>query len=187
MSSLKLLSRLRKYNDGDVEAYLKTQMRQNLKAIENALDSVQSCATRIYLSENLTVYPNNSSEKINFDRINYDSNLAFNLSLKRYECKKSGIYNASALTLVQGTNVLANIYSINMRKNGTFYSNGTYKKFTVTTSESLSYSDTVDLVIGDYVEFYVYGLGDNSVNGITLQAGDNGSNTYASINWICDI
>lgn len=162
-------------------------MRQNLKAIENALDNVQSCATRIYLSANLTVYPNNTSEKITFDSVNYDSNISYNRSLKRYDCKKSGIYGICGLALIPGTNVLANIYSINMKKNGVFYSNGTYKKFTVTTSESLSYADTVSLVIGDYLEFYIYGLGDNSVNGIVLQAGDNGSNTYASINWICDI
>jgi len=37
VSRLNLLSRLRRYTDGDIGSYLKTEMRQNYKAIEGAL------------------------------------------------------------------------------------------------------------------------------------------------------
>lgn len=188
MTALKQLAKLRRYDGNNVENYLTTQMRQNYKAIEAAFDLLSSCSTRSYLRENIVLYPNNSSVKVPLNSVSFDTNSSYDLNTNAYVCKKSGAYSVSACIRLAGTNILANIYAIAIYKNGSLCSIGNLNNFTAVTGQSLVHTDLIPLVVGDNLELQLIGVGNNSVNGVSLITGEPvGSSTYFCVSWLGNI
>jgi len=137
-------------------------------------------AARAYRGTNQTGFnPNNSYVKVNIDTVSKDTNGLFDTANSKYVVGISGWYTISANVFIAGTNVLNNLYVPSIYKNGSQLSIGQGSYPLANNSIPLNIVDTVYLNAGDYIEIYVYGAGNNSVNTLTISSGAN--NTYFSI------
>jgi hypothetical protein len=127
-------------------------------------------AARIYKATNQTaIGPNGSGVKLTFDTASYDKQGAW--ASNKYTVQVSGVYDIQANLVFLGTNVLANGYFAIIYKNGNIYSYGAPYYPAVSTIFGIAAFDSLDLVAGDYIEIGIYGIGNNSVNTLTLDGG----------------
>lgn len=130
-------------------------------------------AAKAKLSANQTgVSPNNSYVKINFNSVTasscFDTHGAYDTSAYRYNVPVSGKYRLDGLILIANTNVLNNRYLVTIRKNGYDVFRGDEKTQAANTYVSLLFSGLVDVVVDDYLEVYIYGVGDNSASNLII-------------------
>jgi microcystin-dependent protein len=139
-------------------------------------------ACRAYLSANQTgVNPNNSSVKINFNATTLDTHGGWNTSTYRYTCPAPGIYEVDAMAYTAAGNVLANIYIMQILKNGVIVQNGSPTTAIAATSVGPSAKWLGNCIEGDYFEFNFYGAGNNSASTLTLFGPTGTVNSNATI------
>lgn len=134
--------------------------------------ATESVNARAVLSGNQSgINPNNSDVKINLNSISYDSHVTFNTSTYRYNCPASGLYSVDSRVYLGTTNVLANIYSIKIYKNGSLaVTSPFYIPASAGTYLDMAYTDKVKCLSGEYLELYIYGGGNNSSSTLTALA-----------------
>jgi len=126
------------------------------------------------------VNPNNSTVLIAFNnvstvsKVGYDNYTAFNTTDSYFQAPKAGAYNVSAKLSFLGTNVLASSYnsivivSTTDFASGTQVAAGTSVTAALTTAFSLTVNVDLSLASGDRVFMGLFGLGNNSINTITM-------------------
>lgn len=135
----------------------------------NQIAANELVAARAYAAADITgVNPNNSYVKINLDSRDFDSHSFFDTSAKRFNIPVAGTYRISYNLLFNGTNILNNTYAAAIYKNNALVSN-VCRAYGSTAGQAiaLSGSVTLKLNVGDYIEPYVYGAGNNSVSTLT--------------------
>jgi hypothetical protein len=130
-------------------------------------------AAKATLSANQTgVNPNNSAVKINFNSVTasscFDTIGAYNTATYRYNVAVPGKYSVSGNIIVANSNVLNDRYIAMIYKNGAEVFRGADKTQAATTYVSLDFSGTIDAVAGDYIEAYLFGVGNNSASTLTV-------------------
>jgi hypothetical protein len=129
--------------------------------------------------------PNASGVKINIDSVTPlsgmggDTHGGFDTVNKRYVVKVPGDYWVSARADFGGTNVLNDRYILFVAKNGTLVFRGTELTPAAANVVALTGSAKISLVAGDYLEVFITGVGNNSVNTLTINSGP--AVTYLSI------
>lgn len=133
-----------------------------------------------YRATNQTgVNPNNSAVKVTIDTVTADTHAAFSTANNRYVAPVSGYYDFSAAITFSGTNVLANEYYLGFYKNGSaVVYPGWYRASAGTSFLLTGNSGPIYLNAGDYVELYVFGVGNNSASTLTVAGGS--TNTWFS-------
>lgn len=121
------------------------------------------------------VNPNNSAVKVTFNTANDDTVGGFDTVNSRYVVKVPGKYRLSGSVYTSGTNVLANTYYTVLYVNGAAVKNGP----PITASAGNPTGGSVDwigqLAAGNYVELFLFGVGNNSVNTLSVFGGINSS------------
>lgn len=121
------------------------------------------------------VNPNNSAVKITFNTGNDDTAGGFDTVNSRYVVKVPGKYRLSGSVYTSGTNVLANTYYAVLYVNGAAVKNGP----PITASAGSPTGGSVDwigqLAVGDYVELFLFGVGNNSASTLSVFGGINSS------------
>jgi len=121
------------------------------------------------------VNPNNSAVKVTFNTANDDTAGGFDTVNSRYVAKVPGKYRLSGSVYTSGTNVLANTYYTVLYVNGAAVKNGP----PITASAGNPTGGSVDwigqLAVGDYVELFLFGVGNNSVSTLSVFGGINSS------------
>ena len=130
-------------------------------------------AAKVSFSADQTgVNPNNSAVKLNFNSITtngaFDTHGAYDTSAFRYNVKVPGKYQVGGVVTLANTNVLNNRYILLVYKNGSEVLRGEEKTPAAGTYTSLTFSGLVNTVAGDYLEVYVYGVGNNSASTLTV-------------------
>lgn len=130
-------------------------------------------AARVKLSANQTgVNPNNSAVKVNFNSVTvtscFDTHGAYDTSAFRYNVAVPGKYEVAGLVALADTNILNNRYIVLIYKNGAEVLRGDEKTQAANTYLSLPFSGSIDAVSGDYIEVYLYGVGNNSASTLTI-------------------
>lgn len=121
------------------------------------------------------VNPNNSQVKVLINGLgpnNLDTVAGWDFINNRYVVKTSGSYRINAGIELAGTNVLAQTYAGRIVVNGTTSYSFDIVTPAAVTPFALTGSVTINLVAGDYVELFLFGLGNNSVNTLTIQNGN---------------
>lgn len=127
-------------------------------------------AMRGYLSANQTgINPNNSAVKINFDTRSFDTHAG--LGSNKYTIPVSGKYSVKSTIAISSTNVLNSLYQLVIYKNGSVYCYGPTAYPPAASTFYLPIADEVDCVAGDYIEIYLYGVGNNSASTLTAVSG----------------
>ena len=137
---------------------------------------------RAYLNSNQTgVNTNGTFVKINLNATSYDTHSIFNTALYKGTITVAGKYKLSGQIALTGTNTLTNGYQAMLYVNGVLYSQGaTVYPYTAGTAMFMPVSDTANLNVNDYVELYLFGSGNNSVNTLTVDG--RSSVTFLNIN-----
>lgn len=121
------------------------------------------------------VNPNNSAVKITFNTANDDTAGGFDTANSRYVVKVPGKYRLSGSVYTSGSNVLANTYYTVLYVNGAAVKNGP----PITASAGNPTGGSVDwigqLAVGDYVELFLFGVGNNSSSALSVFGGINSS------------
>lgn len=110
---------------------------------------------------------NNSAVKIAFNSVaspGYDSVAAFDTTNNRYDIKSSGKYKITASINVINTNVLNSRYLLMVYKNGSEILRGSEITPAAGTYFSLAANGELNLIAGDYLELFIYGVGNNSAS-----------------------
>jgi len=127
-------------------------------------------AMRGYLSANQTgINPNNSAVKINFDTRSFDTHAG--LGSNKYTIPVAGKYSVKSTIAIAATNVLNSLYQLVIYKNGSVYCYGPTAYPPAASTFYLPIADEVDCVAGDYIEIYLYGVGNNSASTLTAVSG----------------
>ena len=127
------------------------------------------------------VNTNNSSVKVTLDTAAYDTHGGVNTGSNRYDVKVAGYYRVSARATLQSTNVIANADAyLVIYKNGSEAARGISSFGPVSTGRELGVTNLLYLAVGDYLELYFYGAGNNSGSNLTLY-GDSSSANYTSL------
>lgn len=126
-------------------------------------------AATAYSAANVTgLNPNNSAVKVAFDSAETDTHGAWDTTNKRYNVKVPGLYRVGFNLMIVGTNVVNNQYQGFLYKNGAQVRSLNTETPGATTAFSLSGSTVLLLTVGDYLEPYLYGAGNNSANTLTM-------------------
>jgi hypothetical protein len=132
------------------------------------------------------VNPNNSAVKIQFSSVatvnNFgeDTHAAFDtVTNNRYSFPSAGSYRIQTQATVTSTNVLNNRYFLQVKVNGNEAFRGNDITPAATTQFTALASGTVNVKATDYVEVYLYGVGNNSASTLTIDGGS--TNTFVSI------
>lgn len=145
---------------------------------DNAIGATETISMRAHrnASDQTSVNPNNSAVKVAFNSVasggaGFDDHGWFDTSNNRYTVGAAGKYCFSANVTVKSTNVLNNRYLLMIYKNGSEVTRG--KDFTpaATTQFSLAADDCIPLVSGDYLEVFLFGVGNNSASTLTIDGG----------------
>lgn len=134
----------------------------------NQIAASETVACKAYSAANITgLAPNNSYVKVNLDSKDFDTHGGWSTSNKRYDIQSAGVYEISLRLIFASTNVLANIYSANIYKNGVLTEILETRTPAVTTQFTVGGTCLMRLNAGDYLEPYLYGAGNNSVSTLT--------------------
>jgi hypothetical protein len=136
-------------------------------------------STYAYRTANQTgINTNNSAVKILLNTTDassagrgYDTAAQFESANNRIIIRAAGKYDIKGQISTLGANVLANAYYAQVFVNGSFILRGQYVFPTSGQEFSISVGSTLDLNAGDYVELFLFGVGNNSVNTITVTSG----------------
>lgn len=132
----------------------------------------ETVAARAYLSANQTgINPNASYVKLNFNTRDHDTHNAFDTAAYRYNVPSSGRYLISAVVAMASTNVLASFYELYLYKNNAAHSLLDRDTPAVSTGFGLGGQVVLNLNAGDYIEFYLYGSGNNTASTLTAAGG----------------
>lgn len=144
-----------------------------LSASETDTRVVSFAASR---SATQSAAPNASNVKIAYNTVSgaglKDTHGTFDTTNNRYVIPVAGDYQFNATFFIQSTNVLANNYQARLFVNGTIYQCGT--NFTAAAGAQFSGNVSAvitDLKVGDYVEVFIFGAGNNSASQLTVDAG----------------
>lgn len=140
-------------------------------AVSSADTATNVVASRYGLTSNLTgLAPNSTAVKITFADASTAPffDLTGSCSSGKYTAPVTGTYEISSSIIVISTNVLNNTYQARLYINGA-YSSVLQQNIPPATSQfTLTGSTQVKLNAGDYVEIYLFGSGNNSVNTLTV-------------------
>lgn len=117
------------------------------------------------------VNPNNSPVKITLNSVaspGFDSHAAFDTTNNRYIIQTAGKYAVNASIWSQATNVLNNRYILMIYKNGSENIRGQDYVPPAATAFGIVGSGIINCVSGDYIELYLYGVGNNSASTLTI-------------------
>lgn len=146
------------------------------------IGATETVACNAYLSSNQTgVNPNASFVKININAVEKDTHGAFSTSLYRWTAPVAGWYQINANLFIEATNTVADVYTACIYKNGSLLIYGKSSTVVTASYNSHSVSTVKYLVAGDYLELYMYGQGNNSVNTLTARGTSPGTTTYFQI------
>lgn len=150
----------------------------------SAISATETVTARAYLSADQTaVAPNGSNIKVNLASTSYDSHGGYDTTNKKYIAQIAGVYSVKARIATLTTNMLANDYQAVLYKNGAAYCFGQRVTFgAVSKAAGLTLVDDVSLAVGDYLELYIFGAGDNSASQITVDGDSGADRTYLSVN-----
>jgi hypothetical protein len=130
---------------------------------------------------------NGSSAKININYAPIDSHGSFNSGLTRYEAKFSGMYSINARAALQGANIIAGSeYRLFLTKNGSEIARGQSYVGVSGIASNLILVTSLYLNVGDYLELYIFGTGNNSVSTLTIY-GDGADAYYTSMSVKLDL
>lgn len=132
------------------------------------IDDGRLVACDISLSAPQSIGPNGSYVKINFNSTIKDTHNAFDTGNYKWVCQSSGWYDLSTNLWIASTNVLNSTYAVGFYKNGAAAAWGQILLPAAGEQFSLSCNCLKYLVSGDYIEVYVYGSGNNSVNKVDV-------------------
>jgi hypothetical protein len=129
-----------------------------------------------FRSGSQTVGPSGSNIKIGYNSVTgagtKDTHGLFDTTNNRYVIGVPGDYQVNASFFILSTNVLANNYQARIFVNGSLYQVGFNQTVTAGAQFSGNVSAVVtNLKIGDYIEIFLFGAGDNSVNTLTVDSG----------------
>ena len=111
---------------------------------------------------------NNSAVKITIDSAtNGDTHGMLDVANNRLVAKVPGWYDINSFVLVSGTNVLANLYYTIVNKNGATIAYGNSPSSTASVAFASVSSTKVQLNVGDYLELFIFGQGNNSASTLT--------------------
>ena len=125
-------------------------------------------AAHCYIDGANVLAPNASAVKILLSNASEDTHNGFVAANNRYVIQVPGRYNVSARTNIYGANVLNSIYFLTLYKNGSEIRRG-HEAIPVATN-NVGYTALgmdIDCKAGDYLELYLYGAGNNSINTIS--------------------
>lgn len=135
-------------------------------------------STYVYKNNAQSIATNNSAVKILLNDTTpvslgrgYDSISAIDASNSRVNIKSSGKYNISGSVRVNFNNVLNAGYYPIIYINGTAAVIGSYVFPTAGAEFTANVSSELNLIAGDYVELYLFGIGNNSTNQLSLNIG----------------
>lgn len=133
-----------------------------------------------YLSGNQSgVNPNNSAVKININAVTKDTHATFNTTLYKNVIQIAGWYDITGVISVADSNVLANKYNAYIYITGSMKLRGTSGIYSAGVGFTTSVNGKKWLNVGDYVELYLYGLGNNSASTLTISGA--AEDTYLQI------
>lgn len=145
--------------------------------------SMRVVAGRMYRNSSQTIGPNASDIKISLDTASStygaETHGMINTSSGRMDIKVSSWYRIFGIVDVASTNTLNTQYAVRFYRNGVLVTKGQYIIPPAATAWRISATDEIYLTAGDYIEMYVFGNGNNSVNTLTVNGGENV--TYMSI------
>jgi hypothetical protein len=128
---------------------------------------------------NQTIATNNTTVQIQINSLAstyaFDSHGAFNTSTYNYVAPLPGYYRVTGTLNVQGGNVLSTQYTAIIRVDGTDALQSSYSYPPAGTPFNLVVSGIVKLNAGQTVGLWFYGLGNNSVNTLTLLGSTTGT------------
>lgn len=159
-----------------------TLFQMNLLQGPEQIAASETVAARVYLSANQTgVNTNNSVVKVNINSRDFDTTNSWDTSAYRYNVPVSGKYKITTnISQLGGTNALAAQYQ------GILYKTGSPVLYFDSRTPSaagqafiLVGGTTLNLVVGDYIELYIYGQGNNSASTYSISGGT--SNTSLDI------
>lgn len=169
---------IRAYQNAAASVTLEAAANRNYVSIalinsNNQITINSPVAAKAYRGTNQTgINPNNSAVKITLDTIQKDTNGAFNTTDNRYVIPTSGVYSIEGQISLAGTNVLNNIYILQIYKNGSVFAQGNAQYPPASGNVYLSVSALdIEAKPGDYYELYFYGLGNNSASTLTAFSG----------------
>lgn len=140
----------------------------------------ESVTARVYFSSTQTgVNTNNTFVKLTPNAVSFDSHSSYSTGTNRYTAPVSGRFRVTGTFTIAGTNVLAADYQLAIYKNGVVYSAGPALVAAASNTTGVVINDLVNLLAGDYIEFYLYGAGNNSVSTLTINSGS--ANSFATI------
>jgi len=122
---------------------------------------------------------NNSFVKVAFSSAVFDTTGSFSSANSRFTAPVSGKYRISSAVLLASANVLASDYGLYLYKNGASARLFGYRTSAATTINAFNGSTTLQLNAGDYVEIFLYGLGNNSASTLTISGTT--ANTYFNV------
>lgn len=143
----------------------------NCQVSNDAETRVVACEA--YLSSDQTGIDTNSTyKKINFNAVSLDTHGSWDTAAYKYVVKVPGIYQIECRISLDNTNILAARYWVDLYVNGV----GDVRRGEELIPESESYVSlplhtVMNLKAGDYLEFYVVGVADHSVNKLTAVGG----------------
>lgn len=127
---------------------------------------------RMTLSANQAgVNPNNSYVKILFNNPTYNPAGMANPANSRIDIKSAGKYSIYASVVKSSANTLSSQYWLCIYKNGAETIRGPSIVPQAGTPTGFEAYDELDLVVGDYLEVYFYGVGNNSSSTLTFPNG----------------
>lgn len=140
-------------------------------------------AARMYRNAGQTVGPNGSDIKVLLDTVDTtygpDTHAGSNTGSNRYDIKVSGWYKIYGVVDVASSNVGNWQYAVRFYKNGVLAGKGPYIIPPAAFAFRQSASDLIYCNAGDYIEMYLWGLGNNSASTLTLNGGNN--TTYMTV------
>jgi hypothetical protein len=137
-------------------------------------------AAKLFRSTNQTgVNTNNSFVKVAFDSTNIDTHSGFVAGSNRWVVPVPGIYSISANVRLSGANLLSNGYGPAIYVDGSAIADSVTRFAAAGGSEDVNVVTIASLNAGQYIEVFIYGAGNNSVNTYTIDSGSRF--TYATI------
>jgi len=120
--------------------------------------------TSAYKNADQNLTTNNTAQKLTLQLFEQDDFSQLDTTNNRINILKAGSYEIKSFQRFASTNVLNNVYELRLYKNGSQVRLIDFAVPTAATAFTLQGSTKIKLNVGDYVEFFIFGAGNNSAS-----------------------